>query len=179
MHGSPIAASRLPSFQSQTRTVTVVERFPVLTGKANSVSPVPARIALQGGERADTDAICPCPLQEKSDSGSLLGRLTTPNHGDQYRQPKLGHTIPLRFLHYDTRRIAFLRNLLTITRNRGGVNDFHPTLQGISRFIRSIAAPRLRPCKQNQPVAWYSACCRGYGQSSAAGRAHRPGSQPR
>ncbi len=34
--------------------------------------------------------------------------------------------LPLRFRRQDTRTEAFLRNLLTIARNRGEVNDFHP-----------------------------------------------------
>jgi hypothetical protein len=41
-----VAASRLSSFQSQTRTGTVAGRLPDYAGKANSVSPFPARIAL-------------------------------------------------------------------------------------------------------------------------------------
>lgn len=45
------AASRLSSFQSQTRTGTVAGRFTGFTPqKADSVSPFPARIALQGEE---------------------------------------------------------------------------------------------------------------------------------
>jgi hypothetical protein len=73
--------------------------FPHLAGKANSVSPVPARIALRGGERAGAVAIClstpatkTCrrgprlPLQEKSDSGSLSGQPTAPDLGNQRRQ---------------------------------------------------------------------------------------------
>ncbi len=74
-----VAASRLPSFHFQTRTRTVIGR--PYRG-ANSVSLVPARIALQGGEtrehRCDRRltvfpsfglAICPCPSQEESTSG--------------------------------------------------------------------------------------------------------------
>jgi len=34
--------------------------------KAGSVSPLPAHIALQGGERAGTDAMCSCPPQDES-----------------------------------------------------------------------------------------------------------------
>jgi hypothetical protein len=47
---------------------------PHVAEKANSVSPVPARIALRGGERAGADAICPCPSQEKRHFGDLFGR---------------------------------------------------------------------------------------------------------
>jgi hypothetical protein len=68
----------------------VAVRSAAFRGKADSVSPVPDRIALQGEERADSDAICPCPLQEKSDSGNLSGRLSTPSLGDQHRQLQLG-----------------------------------------------------------------------------------------
>jgi hypothetical protein len=39
---------------------------------------VPARIALQGGERAGSVAICPCPRQEESHFGDLSGRLIQP-----------------------------------------------------------------------------------------------------
>jgi len=46
-----VGASRLSSFQSQTRTGTVAGRFTGLAPpKADSVSPLPACIALQGGE---------------------------------------------------------------------------------------------------------------------------------
>jgi hypothetical protein len=80
--GSPIvAASRLPSFQSQTRNGTVAGRFSILLKKANSVSPLPARIALQGGKRAGADAICPCPPQDESNFGNLHGRSTSPGLG--------------------------------------------------------------------------------------------------
>ena len=44
---------------------------------------VPACIALQGGERADTVAIRPCPSQEKSHSGDLSGRQTSPDRRNQ------------------------------------------------------------------------------------------------
>src|SRR6202034_3327418 len=40
---------------------------------------VPARIALQGGERADSVANRPCPLQDESHSGTCLGRPTAPD----------------------------------------------------------------------------------------------------
>jgi hypothetical protein len=63
--------------------------------KADSVSPLPARIALQGGERAGAVAIClstpatkTCrrgprlPLQEKSDSGNISGQSIASGLGD-------------------------------------------------------------------------------------------------
>ena len=96
---------------------------PRFAGKASSVSPIPARIALQGGERAGADAIYPCPSQEKSNSWDLLGRQTAPGTGISSGNFSLtGLSLPLRC--QDTRTEAFLRNLLTITRIRGGVNFF-------------------------------------------------------
>ncbi len=99
---------------------------PRLAGKANSVSPIPARIALQGGERAGADAIYPRPSQEKSNSWDLFGRPTAPGTGISSGNFSLtGLSLPL--FRQDTRAEAFLRNLLTIARNRGGVNAFCPT----------------------------------------------------
>ena len=99
---------------------------PRLAGKASSVSPIPARIALQGGERAGADAIYPCPSQEKSDSGDLSGRPTAPGPGISSGNFSLTG-LSLRLRRQDTRTETFLRNLLTIARNRGGLNAFCPT----------------------------------------------------
>jgi len=78
-HRSPVvAASRLSSFQSQTRTGTVAGRFPAPCGQSQLRFRVPARIALRGGERAGAVAICPCPPQEESRFGDLSGRSTAP-----------------------------------------------------------------------------------------------------
>ena len=124
-----VTASRLPSFHYQTRTRTVIGR--PYRG-ANSVSLVPARIALQGGvtreHRCDRRltvfpslglAMCPCPSQEESSSG-----LWPPN----YRGPRVKTSKPCcwnltvtRFPQH-TRNGTFLRKLLKITRFMGRVN---------------------------------------------------------
>ena len=113
---------------------------PRLAGKASSVSPIPARIALQGGERAGADAIYPCPSQEKSNSWDLLGRQTAPGTGISSGNFSLtGLSLPLRC--QDTRTEAFLRNLLTIARNRGGVNAFSPTLLFFPILVDALQLP--------------------------------------
>ena len=97
---SPIVtASRLPSFQSQTRTGTVAARFPAFGWKSRLRFAVPARIALQGGERADADAMyfstpltktCrwgPAALRKKKATfGDLSGQLRLAWPGDQPAQ---------------------------------------------------------------------------------------------
>ena len=58
---------------------------------------VPAHIALQGGERAGADAICPCPSQERAINRDMSGRLTAPGLGDRRGQMVPGraaHTLP-------------------------------------------------------------------------------------
>jgi hypothetical protein len=56
--------------------------FSATRGKANSVSPLPARIAPpRWGNAQAVDAIVPCPPQEESHSGNLSGRPTSPGPG--------------------------------------------------------------------------------------------------
>ncbi len=139
------AASRLPSFQSQTRTGTVAGRFPVFTGKADSVSPIPARIALQGGERANSDAICPCPSQEKSVFRDISGRSNPPSHGS--KPPVISRPVcPVRLCRQDTRTKTFLRNLLTIARNPGEVNAFGPAFREFRGKIPALFDGVQFPC---------------------------------
>ena len=49
--------------------------------------------------------------------------------------------LSLRFRRYGTRADAFLRNLLTIARKRGGVNDFCPTPQDFSTLFDRVQLP--------------------------------------
>ena len=72
-HGSPVVLLRVCLRSNLRREPRRWSRvFQYFTGKANSVSPVPARIALQGGERADADAICPCPCKKRAIPGTCL-----------------------------------------------------------------------------------------------------------
>jgi hypothetical protein len=80
------AASRLPSFQSQTRTGTVAGRFPAPCGQsqlrfAGSGPHSPPRWRTRG-RRSDLSL----PLQEKSDSGDLSGQVIASGLGNQHRQ---------------------------------------------------------------------------------------------
>jgi hypothetical protein len=71
-HGSPVLLLRVclrSNLRREPRRWPGV--FPLLTGKANSVSLIPARIALLGGERADADAIYPCPARKEQFLGSV------------------------------------------------------------------------------------------------------------
>src|SRR5665213_2692741 len=101
-HGSPIVtASRLPSFQSQTRTGTVAVRFPDNPRKSR------LRFAASGphspprwrtrGRRCDVSL----PPQEESYFGDQSGRLTSPGPGTNppiaaggvaHTRPSLRHT---------------------------------------------------------------------------------------
>jgi hypothetical protein len=138
-HGSPILLLRVclrSKLRREPRRWLGV--FLYFTGKANSVSPVPARIALQGGERADADAICPCPCKKRAIPGTCLAgqpRLTM-GIGTAKCCPA---GLSIRFRRQDTQTEALLRNFLTIARNPGGVNDFRPSRAFSSRF-RSKAA---------------------------------------
>jgi len=74
-HGSPIVAGfASASFLSQTKNRGRWRAFSrSFAVKANSVSPVSARIALQGGERADTVGDLPCPpARRRATSGACL-----------------------------------------------------------------------------------------------------------
>src|SRR5579871_3039619 len=64
-----LAASRLPSYQSQTKTRTVTVRFPDLHGKVDSVSVVSACIILQGGGGRRHRSELSRPAQEASFNG--------------------------------------------------------------------------------------------------------------
>lgn len=50
--------------------------------------------------------------------------------------------LPLRFRRQDTRIEAFLRNLLTIARNPGGVNAIDPTQRKYSALLDGMQLPR-------------------------------------
>jgi hypothetical protein len=99
-------------------------------GKAGSVSPLPARIALQGGEtrgrrcdsvsqpqrRKNPAPEAPgCPPQESSNSGTCLAGPTAPG---PRAQPSLaaGSGLPLRSRTQTARTEAFLRNLPIVAR---------------------------------------------------------------
>lgn len=102
-----VAASRLSSFQSQTRSRTVIARpSGNLTRLRSQLRfPLPARIALQGGERAGTDANVPCPPQEESDSGNLSGRPNSPGPGNHPSKLSIpGLPTPLLAFAHDKRR---------------------------------------------------------------------------
>ena len=121
----------------------MVVRFPRQSGESQLRFAVPARIALQGGERASavanirdrdasgptspflnraSDRRCPCPSQEESDFGACLAGSNLPGLRINPR-----HRAGSGFLHIlirqNTRTRTFLRNLLTITRNLCGVNE--------------------------------------------------------
>ena len=121
------AASRLPSYQSQTKTRTVAVRFPAFHGKsqlrfAGSGSHSPPRWRTRE-RRCDSSL----PLQEKSNSGKLPGWQSAPKPVDQHSLINLGRASPTLTPFRHTDRV-FLRNLFTITRNRGEVNAICPTL---------------------------------------------------
>ncbi len=174
-HGSPIvAASRLPSFQLQTKTGTVAGRSP---RRGQLRFAVPARIALQGGERAGSVAICPCPPQEESDSGDLPGRMTAPGPGHQLRPSIAWPACP-----YATAVKTHGCVLAEPSKNnkkRGWGQRIRPHRKEFPRSTRSSAAPRLRFPEKNRPGAWCSACCRGCARSPARHRAHHPCLRPR
>ena len=53
-------------------------------------------------------------------------------------------SLSLRFRRQDTRTEALLRNLLTIARNRGGVNDFRPTPVFFPILVDGLQLPGAR-----------------------------------
>jgi hypothetical protein len=81
---APVAASRLPSFHYQTRTGTVIGR--PYCG-ANSVSPVPARIALQGGETREHR----CDLSPSRLSITRVGNVSLPLTRKELKGLRLPH----------------------------------------------------------------------------------------
>lgn len=80
-------------------------------GRVNSVSPVPARIALQGGEtrgrRSDyqqssgnlANSACPCPQQDKGEFGTCLARPTAPGPGSLAANRRVAPSTPHRLSH--------------------------------------------------------------------------------
>ncbi len=91
-------------------------------GGADSVSLVPARIALQGrGTRGRRSDSCPCPPQDESKSGTCLAGPTSPGlrliPADQYCRES--PTTSLLNTHW---KRCSCKTLSTISRNMGGVN---------------------------------------------------------
>jgi hypothetical protein len=79
-----VAASRLSSFHSQTRTGTVI-------GRPTNQEPIPfpasgphspSKVGNARTADASTASNVPCPPQEESHSGNLSGRLTSPGLGN-------------------------------------------------------------------------------------------------
>ena len=126
-HRSPVvAASRLPSFHLQTRAGTVAGRFRASCEKsqlrfAGSGSHSPPRWRTRE-LRSD---VVPALRKKRANSGDRRAGLSTSRPGFQ-PLALLSAGPPLRCRRDDTRPGAFLRNLLTIARNRGGVNEFAP-----------------------------------------------------
>jgi hypothetical protein len=118
--------------------------FPRQTpGKADSVSPVPARIALQGEERAGTVAIdiVPALREMRASSGTCLASLTSwpePEPAAKLRR-RLGLFAPPVNLH---RKGPSRETLSTISRMPGGVNKLRPP--GILSLLRARISPLLR-----------------------------------
>ena len=135
------------------------------TGESRLRFAIPARIALQGRERASTVAIfaiCPLPpslfwlvrlpraisLSLPSARKELKPGLVWPAIPVPALEPTRPLLMfpaggPLHLFPQDTREQAFLRNLLTITRNRGGVNDFAaPRLEFHSQLLNVVHCPR-------------------------------------
>ena len=100
---------------------------------------VPARIALQGGERADADAILPLPFARKERFLELVwpDNCVWPLGISPANSILAGPPVHLR--RQDTRSEAFLRNLLTITRKSGGVKQIFPG--GRNFALRRSTAP--------------------------------------
>jgi len=164
--------------------------FAPYAGKANSVSPVPARIALQGGETREhrceiplprlsftRGAMCPCPSQEKSCFRTLAALaprgpqdLTLPSllTGTSRYAPPSTHT---------ERRV--LAEPFKDNKKQGSGQRNRPDPWSISPTIRSISASRHRSPRQNPPVSWRSACCPGYARCPATTVARPTGSRPR
>jgi hypothetical protein len=123
-------ASRPSSFQLSDENRDGGRAFSLQTGKADSVSPFPARIAPQGEERAGADAThVPCPREKRAYqeaiSGNLFGRPTSPGLLNQL-QPSLRlepcwirSGTPIHYRHTKRRVLA---NLLTVSRKSGEVN---------------------------------------------------------
>ena len=140
-HKKPIApASRLPAFHSQTRNGTVIGRFPRPRGKANSVSPLPARIAPpRWGNAQAVDAIVPCPRKKRAIPGTCLaGQLHLARELPRFLL-RSGTSLPRPCPKHTTGGV--LANLSKIARKVGCVNE-SPIIKG-SRFH----FPRLGACE--------------------------------
>src|SRR5208282_1951302 len=78
-------------------------------------------------ERADSDAIVPCPPQEESHSGNLSGRPTSPNLGNRPEPtnlPELSYASCPDAHFYTHTSGGVLANLSKITRKGHGVNEW-------------------------------------------------------
>jgi hypothetical protein len=87
-------------------------------------------------------------LQEKSNSGKLPGRQSAPKPVDQHSLINLGRTSPTLTPFRHTDRV-FLRNLFTITRNRGEVKLFPPR----GTFSIKMLVPHTRHCHPERSAA--------------------------
>jgi len=130
-----VAASRLPSFQSQTRTGTVCRSLFAISRKGQRRIPPPVRIApprVGNARTADASiaASVPCLPQEESDSGNLSGRLNSSGPENLSSSFKLigefSYPALMRMLFKHTTG-GVLANLSKIPRKTWGVNEIRPT----------------------------------------------------
>jgi len=147
--------------------------YPMIPGKANSVSPIPARIALQGGERADSDAICPCPPQEESDLQDLYGRQNAP---DLEKQPaKTPGKVSCTPLPLQGTAPSVLAEPFNNNKKAGQGQSICPAPGNFSRVTRRYATSTRHLRERNRPAAWCSAYCRDCERSPGGHWAHLAG----
>ena len=176
-HGSPIvAASRLPSFHFQTRTRTVAGRFPCVPWKGQLRFAGPGSHSPPRWRTREHRCDLPLPSARRE-------RFRGPAWPAHYIRPWVSLPLPvftgratLTLPPQDTRTEAFLRNLLTITRNRGygQRNRPHPRVFSLDfGFTGSRAASRRPQPAQSPPGAWCPACFPGCGRYPAAALVRR------